>query len=466
MLYSYQNLLGGNVKNALIVGIVACGLVCSVLSFRYFNIDKAATIVIPTNVEFVNHNLDIKEINVSDIPNKIWFVKTKNNSFCISIKFKNAGRIRYTKNEESALALAIKTIFEGAGSYSAAELKKILDDNSLFTSIKYDMDDIKVSCYSTAANFHLAMEILKEVMYAAHLSEDKVNVNKQSMQESLEQAKTLPDSIAEDEISKLEYGENSPYYTSIDEQIKYLNACSHDMVKNVYKNMFLPSDAIITVAGNLSEDEVTKEVSMLFIDRDKNSAPRKNIKRQAELANSGSVVHKQTKDQQIVVKFSHPAIDCINEDIYALEMGLHILAKGMTARLFKSIREKQGLTYSIRCMLEENQVLSTISGSAITSPDKCDKLITSVKEQLEAIKNVTQEELDAHKIALMASDVLTSSQDIVRYLVLCRDRRCPISKVNSYMQRYYSLKVDDINRVMQKYISAEKMAFVTVGDKK
>lgn len=418
-------------------------------------------------IQFNAYNMDIKEISVDHVKTPVWFVKTKNPTFSMSMKFRNEGKRNFNKTHPAVLTLLLRTLFEGAGEYSASELKEELTYNDISISISSSNDDIFVTCYSVASNFEKTVNLLNKIMNDAHLSADKLEVKKHGLAEGIKQDKFMPKSIAARELDLLIYNKNHQYYVSDDDILNDIEAHSRKDILSVYNQIFAPKDVEITIAGNLAEEDIAKNLNTLFADLNKNKHNDfQTGEQKVELEGEKKEKKKYIPDPQSIVMFAHPGILSNSEDIYAFKFGLRVLgASALSSRFFTEIRDKKGLTYSIGCSLNESDLLSKIVGSASTRPENAESLKESIKEEFQRIKEqgITQEELDYNKTSIMTSSTLVSASSIVSFLEGCRERKIPLSGVNSSLNNYYNLTLEQVNNALRRHLDPEKLVFVTLG---
>lgn len=451
---------------AISVGTIAGGLVA--LSFQTGDPIIRVRIQEPSeNVQFKPYNMDIKEVAVNNLKTPVWFVKTKNPTFSISMKFRNEGHRNFNKNHPAVLNVLLGTLLEGAGDYTASALKEELTYNDISIKVSSDNDDIVVSCYSVAENFDKTVKLLGEILNNAHLTVEKLEVTKQAISEGIKQRQFMPQSIASRELDILSYGEDHPYYVSDEKILADIENHSRRDILAAYKQIFAPKDAEVSIAGNLSEGQIQKSLNELFAELQENkSNDFQPVKQSIDLVGKEQESEKITADPQTLVKFAHPGISSDSKDFYAFKFGLRVLGSGsFSSRFFTEIRDKKGLTYSIGCNLDDCDLSSRIVGSASTRPVNAREMIMAIKEEFNRIKEqgITQEELDYNKTSIISSSTLVSAKDIVKYLDVCRKRGINVGDINSYMKAYHDLTLEQVNMALKEHLDPEKLAFVIVG---
>jgi zinc protease len=423
------------------------------------------TIEEPRNIAFQEHTLDIKEIKIPSLEKPIWFVKTKNPTVAIFICFRNEGA-RNFKEKPGILTLLFRLIEQGAGPYGTTELKQVSDANSLNISIGANIDDSYLSTYIVPEKFQLAMDLLQEHLINAHLPEDKIAMYVQEIKERVTQGLVYPENIADDEMMKLLYHPDHLYFITDNDVLNNIDKYTRDDLVAVYNKLFVPRNAFVIVAGNISEGEVKEAFEKLFTAlRKHKSNSFEKVEQDTKLFKKGEIVHLKYDTPQTIVLFSHPGIKSDTKERYAFIIANEILGVGGAARLFYELREKLGLVYAISSDVICQDMLSYVAGSACTDPKNRDMLIGKVKDIFRELAEhgIIQEELDSQKIAIAVSCDLSSAPKIVAFLGKCRRLGIPFNAVNHYSHNFYDLTLEEVNGVIKEAFDADKLNFVTIG---
>ncbi|MDR1652832.1 MAG: insulinase family protein [Prevotellaceae bacterium] len=447
---------------------VACGIVGFLILLSGAIVWKRVhnvAIEWPRNIAFKKHNLDTREIKISQIDEPIWFVKTKNQTVAVFVRFKNEGA-RNFKDQPGLLNLLLSLLMKGAGKYDTTELRNVLDENSIDFAVNVGKDDSSFSLYLVPEKFQLAMEIMQDVLISAHFPEEKITTFKQEIKSELNQEKVYPEVIAREEMAKLMYSPDHPYYVTNNDILQNIDKYTRNDVIKAYNTLFDPRNAYVIVAGNISEEEVTLAFEKLFatLKMHKSNAFDK-VEQKTEMLKHGEIVHINHDIPQTIVRFSHPGVKNDSEDWFAATVVALALGDGMKSRLFIELREKHSLVYDVVAGMAESDMLCLIEGTAGTDPQNVDELITRIKNVFRELadKGVTQEELDFKKNLIAESENLSSAPKVVSFLSVCRHRKVPLSKVNGYRRNFYNLKLEDVNSVARRLLDPNKLTFVAIG---
>ena len=157
-------------------------------------------------------------------------------------------------------------------------------------------------------------------------------------------------------------------------------------------------------------------------------------------------------------------------DYAALMMANHLLGGGGDSRLWRRIREKDGLSYSVYSAIQWNpmEANSEWTASAIFAPQNLDKVERAFSEEIQrALKEgFTATELEAGKRGLLSFRRLGRAQDA---------RLAAAWAANLFMDRDFSvsaqvdaqlasLTLDQVNEALRRHLRMERLVTGVAGD--
>jgi zinc protease len=180
----------------------------------------------------------------------------------------------------------------------------------------------------------------------------------------------------------------------------------------------------------------------------------------------------QVPDKQnatLLAKLSVPLSD--NDDDYpALMMANYLLGSGGSSRLWKRIREAEGLSYDVRTSIQwhDEQPHSLWLGSAIFAPQFLSRVESAYRDELSrALKDgFTEQELAEGRRGLLSRRRLSRAQDGVlastwaEYIYLGRTFR-KSAEVDAALE---SLTLRQVNEALRRYVKPDQFVWSFAGD--
>jgi predicted Zn-dependent peptidase len=237
------------------------------------------------------------------------------------------------------------------------------------------------------------------------------------------------------------------------------------VVKRFYGHHFMPSNLILSAAGNLNHQDFVDLVAKHFehVKPGKNGlfSPAPKTFSRINLRNKKSL-------EQVQICIGVPSHPIAHERRYASYILNTLLGGGMSSRLFQNIRERQGLAYSIYSDLNPYRDTGTMCVYAGTSRESAIKVVESVVAEFRNLKStpVPDEELRRCKDQLKGGLMLSLESSIARMSNLARQEM--------YYDRFYSLDelierieavtVDDVRRTAEEFFQTDQIAVTILGN--
>lgn len=198
---------------------------------------------------------------------------------------------------------------------------------------------------SGAKHFPQLFDVVSDIYLNSTFPEPEIEREKGVIIEEINMYEDMPSRHVQDLMMKLLYGDTPAGWNIAGEKKNVLRMKRDDFVK-YKKDHYLPEATVIVVAGQVSAEEVMKEVKKVF----------ENIPRGKKL---GKVkVKENQKKPEILVKFKETdqthfvlgvrsyALSHKNNPIMSV-LGA-VLGGGMSSRLFQKLREEMGVGYYVR----------------------------------------------------------------------------------------------------------------------
>lgn len=433
--------------------------------FKSWDVFREKTSFKVDEIQYSQAAIDVKEVKTA-FKEPVWFVKTDNPMVCFNIIFKNEGNRSFHKTP-GLLTIVLSTLIEGAGSRDSIAYKKLLNEKATSININSTSDDLVVSVSCLERYLDVAIELLCDVLSKAHLKKEKLEISKQGLVTSISQAQFDTDEKAAEKMNAVLYPEEHPYRSQHATVLKKIPTYTKKDADDCYAKMFDPSNAVVTIVGNLDESQIVEACKTIYESISHKKNDFKDVKQETKLRKSGVNVHVPLENPQSTVMFVMPGVSKASNERFAVTVANMILgAVGFNSRLLKSLRDKDGLVYRISSTVMNLDMQAAISGSAKTRPENTAKAIKKVKEVVATFfkDGVTQEELDTVKTMVFSNDVTGSTEATLGYVSSCREKGVPRDEVDKYYHHFFNLSLEEVNSAVKKYFDPSTLNFVSCGE--
>ncbi len=249
--------------------------------------------------------------------------------------------------------------------------------------------------------------------------------------------------------------------------VKSVSSFDQPTVFDFYASRFTPKNMVFSAAGNLDHDRFVGMVEQQFRTLSASSAAP-FTREPTPTATPHITLKKKRSLEQVQLCLGVPAPPVNDPSRYAVYLLNTMLGGGMSSRLFQTIREDQGLAYSIYSEMSPFRDAGCLSVYAGTSVDKTRRVIELTLVELSRLKQETVPEAELKR----AKDQLKSN--IVLGLESSSSRMSNLARQQMYFGRFFGVdeiteQIDavrpaDVQQIAQELFRPEAMALTLLGN--
>lgn len=229
-------------------------------------------------------------------------------------------------------------------------------------------------------------------------------------------------------------------------------------------DFYSPSNIVISVAGNVSHDEVVEQVADFSEGWPSSTSSTWAPFHGKESGPISRVEYRKTEQTHLSIAL--PGISLVHPDRYALDLLSVILGEGMSSRLFVEVRERQGLAYDVHSGVAHFLDTGAFVVSAGVDPKRLYDAVETILEQIgEVREGVPDDELEKAKrlstgrLQLRMEDTRavagwTGNQELLLGEILGAEE--VVNRVNA-------ITPSDVRKVANDILVGDKLAMAVVG---
>lgn len=322
----------------------------------------------------------------------------------IALRFAFIGGAAQETAEKAGAVNMLASLFdEGAGARDAQAFHEALDDKAIELSFDADKDAVRGSLRCLSRHLDEAAALLRDAIVDARLDEDAIQRVRGQMLANLKREATDPNAIAGKAWVSSIYGDH-PYARPSQGTLESLpGICRTDLL--ALRQRLLARDRLkIALVGAIDADRAIRFVETVFADLPAKAAlsPIASV----EARKPGEIAVLPLDVPQSVIRFGKQGIDRHDPDYIPAILVNHVLGGGtFQARLFREVREKRGLTYSIWSSLTTFAHGALFNGATSTRNDRVREAIDVIGAEIAAMgkDGPSEEELTKAKRYLIGS---------------------------------------------------------------
>ena len=374
----------------------------------------------------------------------------------ISFIFSQAGSSYEPTGREGIANIAAATLKEGAGWWSAKELRNLLGSSGIKISFSASRDDFTGNISFPNSQAENAVKYLREMLLNPNFEDKYVNAAKDVAIRAVEAQKEDPSTELMLEFNQklfgdFAYGRNP--LGNID-SIKYINRRA---LKDFVRSQLGKNKLFVGIVGNISRDNAAQMIEDIFGRLPtiaSNDLPRPDINWQF------SPMHISRDIPQNIALYAAPGTCRQCADFYPLYIANYILGgAGLNSRLNQTMREQQNLTYGVSSWLDLNDqadiLMASFSATTANMPE-ARRLFAEIWQRA-ATEGFTAEELQQAQNHLVASHNLrfSSTMGIAEMLVYMQKNKLGTDFLNQRNRMVRDVTLEQLNTVAKKYFSAD-----------
>lgn len=369
---------------------------------------------------------------------------------------------RYEKAEENGISHFIEhMVFKGSSKRTAAQIADAIDSVggqiNAFTAREY-------TCFYTKTldeHSELAMDVLSDMIFAPMLDPRDMELEKNVVYEEI--------SIDEDDTEELVYDhycaavwKDTPMGRPVLGTRDTLAKMTPDTLRAYMRSHYTTKNIVISAAGNFGDDffdMLEKYFGGYDVSIDAPEMPAAEFKQ-------GSVWHRKDVEQaQLIMGFR--GIDSMDEAAYSLLVFNNVFGCGISSRLFQTIREREGLVYSVSSGHSAYIGTGSFDIEAGMNPSNLGRVCELIMKEVRRIKaeKLTYDEVARSKEMLKGNYILSSEstgermQSTGRSLLLGK----PVYTQEDVLRKIESVSIDSVAEIIDRVTDEKTLSWAVVS---
>jgi zinc protease len=338
---------------------------------------------------------------------------------------------------------------------------------TLATSASWDASSVEIS--GLAENIDKALAIWADVIQQPAFDDQELARVRDNLVTGLRRRKDSPPVVAGLNFARVLYGEGHPYgwpASGTEQTVKALTAAD---LRKFWDSYYRPNNAVLVVAGDISEAEVRAKVEPLLKDWKAKPTPHPALPRPPAVARTRVYLIDKPGAPQSSIRVGLVGIERKNPDFYRAVVMNHILG-GSFKRLLLNLREQKGWTYGVSSFFETRRTPGPwAAGGEFVAAHTAD----SVAEILKEVKSLREEPVSDKELQETKDELIkafparfaTVSQ-LAAQMANLAIYDLPDNELESFTKKLAAVTPAEVHRMAGKYLNPEHMAIVVVGDQK
>ncbi len=407
----------------------------------------------------------------TELPNGLVVLHSENHNLPIVMvtAIVKAGQVHESEAKAGTAYLVAELITEGTKNLTSKDISEEID------FIGASLDAGAGADYTTLALSVLKKDLKKgfalfaDVLLNPSFPEDELVRVRERAKGFLAQQEEDPSFLADRAFRKEVFGSH-PYGRLVEGSPASLDAITRDDLVRFHSDFFVPNNAILSVAGDLTPEEL-KSLLEEHLGAWKTKALPEKCTMPLHRRDEKKVVRIDKDLTQANILLGNIGISRDNPDYYAVSVLNYILGGGgFASRLMRSIRDTMGLAYDVHSVFPSFREGGMFKVGVQTKNESAHEAISEILRQMRQIRSepVSDSELADAKAYLTGSFLrrLDTNRKIADFLASVEFYNLGMDYVTKYADYINAVTKEDVLRVARKYLDPEQYVLVIVANQK
>jgi predicted Zn-dependent peptidase len=372
---------------------------------------------------------------------------------------------RHEQADESGLCHFIEhMVFKGTASRSAEDIACSVDAIGGHLDAFTMKETVAFTAKVLDQHLPRAIDVLADLVLNPAFREEDIIKERGVVLEELKMDEDNPDYLIHEMFSSA-FWKGHPLGRPIIGSSKTIGSFQRDQVYAFFRQVYQPSNLIITAAGNIKHADMVKLVEERFGGLDAGAYAKRSLKPvpRAEITQRDKPSLEQTHLCLGVDTFA--ANDDRRFAGYVLNT---LLGGGVSSRLFLKIREQEGLAYAVFSDLSLYTDTGCLSVYAGTSLENASRVIEHITREFRSLKDdpVTADEMGRAKDHLKGSLMLSLESTSSRMANLARQEQYfgRFPSLDEISERIDLVTADQLQQVANEYLNQDRITVALLGN--
>jgi zinc protease len=346
----------------------------------------------------------------------------------------------------------------GTGRHSAPELSQIIEDMAGSINAFSGRNSFGLKGEFLSEDFEEGLKLLGEMVLTPTFDGEELGKRKKEVLAAIKAKKDSPVSDLVRFYMSVQYGAH-PYSMDPLGTPEVVKTITRETLKEFYDRLVFPKNMVVSVSGDVDSRYALRAISNIFEDFLKEGDP--SIMERKKVMPPEKAVREEKKINKLQAHFiiGFLGTDFRSKDRYALKVLASSLA-GQGGRLFKELRDKKSLAYSLTAFSSEQYDRGFFAFYMGTEGKKLDEGIDAMWNEIIRFlkKGITEDEIDRARNYIMGNYEigLQSNSSYGESLMFNILYGTGVKAIEEFPERIQHVTRKDVMRVGRKFIDMDK----------
>jgi predicted Zn-dependent peptidase len=352
-------------------------------------------------------------------------------------------------------------LFKGTERYSAIQISELFDGMGAAANAATSKESTHLHARFLDEHTPDAFDLIAEMLLRPSLPEGEIDPERDVVLEEIAMYEDEPQDRVHDLLADAIYGEH-PLGRRVLGDSGVIAGVPRDEIAAYHASRYVAPNLVIAAAGHLDHSEIVELAS-----RHLNPAPSSNGAAPQAPSPQPELRFQEKETEQYHICFGGPGVSRGDERRFALGVLDSIFGGSTSSRLFKEIREKRGLAYSVGSYSEQYVDCGAVAMYVGTREDNVTEACEIIGRELTSLRDsgVTAEELERAKEHLKGRMVLSLESTGARMSRIARSLLfdVPLLSIDELLARVDAVDAEDVAALAQEFYDPAGLSAACIG---
>ncbi len=355
-------------------------------------------------------------------------------------------------------------LFKGTERHSAIEISELFDGMGAASNAATGKETTHLHARFLDEHTEQAFDLMSEMLLAPALPEDEIDSEREVVLEEIAMYEDEPSDRVHDVLAEAMYGDQ-PLGRRVLGLAEVIGSIPVPDIAAYHQARYTAGNIVVGAAGSIEHDRIV-ELAQRFL---ATAAPSNGTIGDAATptAESANLLFYPKDTEQYHICFGGRGISSGDERRFTLGVINTIFGGSVSSRLFREIREKRGLAYSVGSYTHEFVDRGFVAMYVGTRADKVAEACEIIGRELRELRTggVTEAELHRAKEHVKGRLVLGLESTSARMARLSRNIlfEIPILSLDEMLAEVDAISLDDVTELASDLYDADTFAAACVG---
>jgi predicted Zn-dependent peptidase len=351
-------------------------------------------------------------------------------------------------------------LFKGTERYSAIEISERFDGLGASINAATGKETTHLHARFLDEHTDAVFELLSEMLLAPTYPE--IDSERQVVLEEIAMYDDEPQDRVHDVLAEAVFGEH-PLGRRVLGEPEVIASIPVPDIEAYRSDRYSGPQIVVGAAGHLDHDRIVELAKRLVNPPAEGGGPPQ----EAGIENTSRLCFLSKETEQYHICFGAPGLRRDDQRRYPLAVLDAIFGGSTSSRLFREVREKRGLAYSVGSYNEQftdQGMVATYVGTREENVEEACSIIGNEMARLR-VEPVSEEELARAKESVKGRLVLSSESTAARMTRISRATLfgLPIESLDEMLAKVDAIAVDDLSELAQELYAADRLSAACVG---